>query len=126
MIWESDDMVSKYKANLKHSQCFAEILLRADRQYERGGIHIEQGLRLFDENVKNIEVGQAWAALRGIWMKTLRFLHANILNAEHIVYICDKNQRRESDGLIPLWEWHIYVVLNWSRSASRQDWTSLY
>lgn len=55
-------MVSKHNARLKHSQCFAEILLHADKLFEKGGNHIEQGLRLFDENVKNIEIGQAWAA----------------------------------------------------------------
>ncbi len=55
-------MVSKHDANLKHAQCFAEILLHADKLYEKGDNHLEQGLLLFDENAKNIESGQAWAA----------------------------------------------------------------
>lgn len=54
-------MVSKHNANLKHAQCFAEILLHADKLYEKGGHHLEHGLLLFDENAKNIEIGQAWA-----------------------------------------------------------------
>jgi len=55
-------MVSERNARLKHSRYFAEILLRADRLYEKGGNNIEQGLHLFDDSVKNIEIGQAWAA----------------------------------------------------------------
>jgi tetratricopeptide (TPR) repeat protein len=55
-------MVSKRKASLKHSQYYAEVLLRADRLYEEGAEGIEYGLRLFDDNWKNIEIGQGWAA----------------------------------------------------------------
>jgi hypothetical protein len=55
-------MVSKHLANLKHPQFFAEILLKADRLYEKGGSNVEVGLRLFDVNWKNIELGQEWAA----------------------------------------------------------------
>ncbi len=57
-------MVSKRDASLKHSQFYAEVLLGADRLYEKGGKGIEEGLRLFDENWRNIEIAQAWAAQR--------------------------------------------------------------
>lgn len=55
-------MVSKRIASLKHAQYYAEALLRADRLYEEGGTSIENGLHLFDEDWKNIEIGQKWAA----------------------------------------------------------------
>jgi tetratricopeptide (TPR) repeat protein len=55
-------MVSKHSAHLKHSQYCAEALLRADQLYEKGGKGMEEGLCLFDENWKNIEIGQKWAA----------------------------------------------------------------
>lgn len=56
-------MVSKREASLKHAKYYAEVLLSADRLYERGGGHIEEGLKRFDDNQKNIELGQKWADL---------------------------------------------------------------
>lgn len=57
-------MVSKRTANLKHAQHYGNVLLRADRMYEAGTSGIEDGLRLFDGNWKNIELGQKWAVSR--------------------------------------------------------------
>jgi tetratricopeptide (TPR) repeat protein len=54
-------MVSKRTANLKHSQYYADALLSADQLYTKGGVHTEKGLKSFDENWKNIELGQQWA-----------------------------------------------------------------
>lgn len=55
-------MTSQRDANLKHAQYYAEVLLHADRLYEEGGAGVETGLRLFDIDWKNIEIGQKWAA----------------------------------------------------------------
>jgi tetratricopeptide (TPR) repeat protein len=55
-------MVSHRYASMKHAQYYAEVLLRADRLYEKGSVDIEHGLQLFDDNWKNIEIGQKWAA----------------------------------------------------------------
>ena len=55
-------MPTKHDASLRHSQFYADILLRADRLYEEGGVGIEYGLNIFDDNWKNIEIGQKWAA----------------------------------------------------------------
>ncbi len=57
-------MVCERDAGLKHSRYYAEVLLRADRLYEEGDSSIESGLRLFDDNWVNIEIGQKWAARR--------------------------------------------------------------
>lgn len=57
-------MVSTRGASLKHARYYAEILLHGDRLYEEGGSSTESGLRLFDENRVNIEIGQKWAASR--------------------------------------------------------------
>ncbi len=57
-------MVSKRNANLKHAQYYGNVLLRADRLYEGGTNGIEDGLHLFDDNWKNIELGQNWAVSR--------------------------------------------------------------
>jgi len=51
-------MISRRTAALRHAQCFANILLSADQLYQGGGSHMENGLRLFDLNQKNIEMGQ--------------------------------------------------------------------
>lgn len=56
-------MVSKRAASLKHAHYYAEVLLSADRLYEQGDRHIEEGLGRFDDNWKNIELGQKWAEL---------------------------------------------------------------
>ncbi len=45
-----------------HAQYYADILLRADQLYDQGSAHLEDGLRIFDDNWKNIEIGQKWAA----------------------------------------------------------------
>ncbi len=50
-------------ASLKHSQFYSEVLLSADRFYEQGDRHIEEGLGRFDDNGKNIELEQKWADL---------------------------------------------------------------
>jgi tetratricopeptide (TPR) repeat protein len=57
-------MPTKRDANLKHSQYYVEVLLRAESLYEEGGDGIVYGLRMFDDNWKNIEIGQKWAARR--------------------------------------------------------------
>ena len=55
-------MVSKRDAGFRHALYYSEVLLRADRLYDEGGVGVENGLRLFDGNWKNIEIGQDWAA----------------------------------------------------------------
>jgi tetratricopeptide (TPR) repeat protein len=57
-------MVSRRNASLKHARYYAKVLLRADRLYEEGAKGIEDGLHLFDDNWKNIELGQKWAVTR--------------------------------------------------------------
>jgi tetratricopeptide (TPR) repeat protein len=57
-------MPTNRDANLKHSQYYMDLLLRADIFYEQGREGIVNGLRLFDGNWKNIEIGQKWAALK--------------------------------------------------------------
>lgn len=57
-------MISYRLAALRHSQYFANLLLRADELYREGGIHVVEGMRVFDENQKNIEGGQKWAVAR--------------------------------------------------------------
>lgn len=56
------NMPTKRDASLKHSQHYAEVLLHADQLYEKGGIGIEKGLHFFDENRRDIEIGQQWSA----------------------------------------------------------------
>ena len=62
MLLKSLDMVSKRDASLRHSLHYADVLLQADHLYQKGDSNIGVGLRLFDNNWKNIEVGQSWAA----------------------------------------------------------------
>lgn len=57
-------MTSQRYAKFRYAQYYANLLLDADRLYQEGGINIERGLQLFDENWKNIENGQKWAALQ--------------------------------------------------------------
>jgi tetratricopeptide (TPR) repeat protein len=57
-------MTSQRNASLKHAQYYAEVLLHADRLYQEGDISVEYGLHLFDDNWKNIEIGQKWASHR--------------------------------------------------------------
>lgn len=56
-------MITFHLAALRHSRYFANLLLRADELYQEGEIHVVEGLRLFDENQKNIELGQKWASV---------------------------------------------------------------
>jgi tetratricopeptide (TPR) repeat protein len=60
-------MVSKHTASLKHAQHYANAILLADQMYEEGGPGIEKGLRYFDDNWKNIELGQKWAAQSALY-----------------------------------------------------------
>lgn len=55
-------MIALRTAALRHARYFANLLLRADELYQAGGVHVEEGLRLFDQNHKNIEIGQQWSA----------------------------------------------------------------
>jgi len=56
-------MPTIHNASLKHSRFYSEVLLSADRLFEQGGRHIEEGLGRFDDNRKNIELGQKWAEI---------------------------------------------------------------
>lgn len=58
----SKSMASFRTAALRHARCFANLLLSADELYQQGGVHVEEGMQLFDENQKNIEIGQQWTA----------------------------------------------------------------
>jgi len=55
-------MITHHNASLMHAQYYAGLLLRADQLYDQGGAHLEDGLRIFDDNWKNIEIGQKWSA----------------------------------------------------------------
>lgn len=55
-------MTSQRNAHLKHAQYYAEVLLRTNQLYDEGGVGMEAGLRVFDDDWKNIEIGQRWAA----------------------------------------------------------------
>lgn len=51
-------MISKHTASLKHAEHYANMILLADQMYEKGGSGVEKGLKHFDDNWKNIELGQ--------------------------------------------------------------------
>ena len=57
-------MISHHYAHLRHAQYYATLLLNADQLYQDGDINVEKGLRLFDDNWRNIEIGQQWASLQ--------------------------------------------------------------
>ncbi len=52
------------RAAAAHSQHFVQVLALADDLFLKGGEGILQGLALFDQERKNIEAGQNWAASR--------------------------------------------------------------
>ncbi|EKD88146.1 MAG: hypothetical protein ACD_35C00037G0004 [uncultured bacterium] len=55
-------MITLQQASLRHAQYYAKVILNADQEYLKGGDYSETGLRIFDDNWKNIEIGQKWAA----------------------------------------------------------------
>jgi tetratricopeptide (TPR) repeat protein len=55
---ESDD------CQRRHSRHYLALLSETDLLYEKGGEAISRGLILFDQEVSNIEAGQAWAEKR--------------------------------------------------------------
>lgn len=60
-------MISKHTASLKHAEHYANVILLADQMYEKGGSGVEKGLKHFDDNWKNIELGQKWAAQSSLY-----------------------------------------------------------
>jgi len=117
-------MISQRYAKFRYAQYYANLLLDADRLYQEGGINIERGLQLFDENWKNIENGQKWAALQSNVDEDFATLALEYPELALIAYTCGKNQLIELIGFKRHYTLPTHVSLGWSRGLFlvRSDW----